>query len=140
MASQTATHRVIYCALRNRGLRKIAMACGTRNTGLVMRRVPKFYMSSGREAVNAYPRNFDVLVGVSNDFLHFRLLGSYLGVTEHAFPDRGNGGSVANIGSSMTIDTLHSNLHMSAVWKCDGLLRCNGRSTIREASEHCKSG
>lgn len=130
VASQAATHGVIDRKFGDRCLRKISMAGGTRNTRLVMRRVPEFHVSFGREFVDTYPRNFGVLVSVSDDFLHLGLFGAYLGVTEHAFPDRGNAGRITDVGTGMAIDALHSKLHVGAMWKSDRLFRCDGRSAI----------
>jgi hypothetical protein len=126
MTSQAGTHVVVYRALRNRGFGQIPMTCRTGDSGLVMRCMAELDMSVRREAVDAYPGYLKVLVSVSDDFLYFRFFPRQLGMTEHAFSDRWNARIVAIIGSNMTINALHSKLHMGVVGERDGLLGAGG--------------
>ena len=128
VASETRTHVVSHRALRNRGFGEVPMTSGTGNARPIMWRMAELHMSIRREAVDAYPRNFDVLVGVLNHFLDFRLFPRQLGVTEHAFSNRWDASGSAIIGPDMAIDTLQSKLHVSIVRECDRLLgRHHGR-------------
>jgi hypothetical protein len=82
----------------------------------------EFHMSIGREAVDPNPGDFDVLVSVSNNFLDLRFFFRQLGMTEHAFSDGRNAGSIAYVRANMAIDARHTKLHMSVVRERDGLL------------------
>ena len=90
-----------------------------------MRCMTELNMSVRREAVHAYPRDLQVLVSVSNDFLDSWFFLCQLGVGEHAFSDRWNAGAFADVCADMTIDTLHPEFHVCAMRKCNGLL-CRG--------------
>ncbi len=105
-----------------------------------MRRMAELHMSIRREAIDAYPRDLDVLVGVFNHFLDFRFLPRQLGVTEHAFSDGWNTGSGAMVGPNMAIDTLQPKSHVSIVRECDRLLgRHNGRGTCGDEPRASRS-
>ena len=66
----------------------------------------KLDVSVRRESVNRHPRYLNVLVSVSDDFLHAWFLLRELGVTKHAFSDRRNAGGIAGVGSNMAVDAL----------------------------------
>src|SRR5256714_15247861 len=93
-----------------------------------MRCMAELHMSFGREAVDPCPRNLDVLVSVSNNFLHLRFFLHHLGVTEHAFSDGWNAGGVAVVGANMAVDACHAKPHMGIMREGDGLPShgCNG--------------
>lgn len=97
----------------------------------------KHDMRIRREAVDADPGDLNTLVSVSNDLLYLRFFGCQLGVTEHAFANRRNARGIANIGADMTIDTLHSQLHVSVVRKCDRLLPCADCAKSKEPYTAC---
>lgn len=132
MAIQTATHCQVYRSLCNGGLGEIPVTSCTDNACLIMRRMAKFNVRIWREAVDAYPRNLDILSCISNHFLYFRFFPRELGVTEHALLNGWNTGSIANIGAGMAVDTLHSQLHMSVVRECDRLLDRSGNGAKSE--------
>jgi hypothetical protein len=71
-----------------------------------MRCMAELHVSTRREPVHPHPRDLNVLVSVSDDFLHFWTLLPQLGVTQHAFSNRRNAGGIASIGSNMAVDTL----------------------------------
>ena len=128
MTVETAPHRVVYDAFRNGSFCKIPMARRTRNFGRIMRCMAKFHMSIRREAIHPHPRNLNILVSVSNDFLHAGLFLRQLGVAEHTFSDGWNASGIASVGSDMAVNTLQPELHVSIVRECQRLLRggCKG--------------
>jgi hypothetical protein len=101
------------------------MTPGAGNARLKMGRVAEFDMGVGREAVDTYPGNLNILLSVSANLLHFRFVLRQFGMTEHAFSEGRYAGLVADIGADMAIDALHPQLHVGVVRECDGLL---GRS------------
>lgn len=103
------------------------MTGGARDTSLKMRCMAKLDVGGWREAVDTHPRNFNILVGVLNYFLHLRLFFCQLVVTEHAFANRWNAGCIARIGADVAVNALHPQLHMSVVRKGDRLLGRAGR-------------
>ncbi len=92
---------------------------------LIMRRMLEFYVRARREPVNPYPRDFNILVGVSDDFLHFRLFLAQFGVAEHALSHRRNACGGANVSADMAIDALQSKPHVRIVRELNRLLGSN---------------
>jgi hypothetical protein len=122
MASQATTHGVVDRLFGNRGFRHISMAPGARDTSLEMRRMAEFDMSVRREAINTYPGNLDIPPGVCANLLYFRFFLRQFCMTEHAFSNRRNTGSIADVGANMAIDALHPQFHVSVMRECDWLL------------------
>jgi hypothetical protein len=122
MASQATTHAVVDRLFGHRGFRHISMAPGARDTGLEMRRMPESDMSVRRKAINTYPGNLNIPLGVCANLLHFRFFLRQFCMTEHAFSDGRDTGTVANVGTNMAVDALHPQFHVRVMRECDWLL------------------
>jgi hypothetical protein len=77
----------------------------------------EFHMRFGRKRVNAYPRDLDIFVRVSDDFLNFRVVSKKLGMTQHALLDGRNSGCITRIRARMAIEAIQAELHVLVVRK-----------------------
>jgi len=112
MAGQASTHIVFYKWFGDGGLGHITMARGAINLGLDMRRVSELHQRLGVESIDPLPGNLTLAFCVLYNLLHARLIGSELGMTEHALLDRRNGGGRALVRAGMAIETCHPHAYV----------------------------
>ena len=96
----------------------------------------ELHQSLPRKAVDALPRYLALPVGVGGQLLNFRLTASHLGVTKHAFPNRGNRSGGARIGGTVAIEALQSERDMLLMGIRDRLAGWEGSCAYHQNAEN----
>ena len=127
MAREATSHVVAHQFHGYGCLRHVAMARRAAHACLVMLRVLEFHVSRWGEFIDALPGNFNLLIGVRNDFLNFRFIAAQLGMAQHALAHRRNARIGSRVGANVAVDAIKPHFEMRVVWKCDWLLRAHGQ-------------
>src|SRR5258708_3307252 len=136
MAAQASPHIVFHHALRRSGPGHVAVAGSAVYFGSDVWSVLELHQGLARKAVNALPRYLALPVGVGGQLLDFRPTAGHLGVTEHAFPNRGNGSGGARIGGTVAIEALQSERDMLLMGIRDRLARWQGSCAYHQNAEN----
>jgi hypothetical protein len=135
MAAQASPHIVFDQALRRSGPGHVAVAGSAVYLGSDVGSVLEFHQGFARKAVNALPWYLALPVGVGGQLLDFRLTAGYLGVTKHAFPNRGNGSGGARIGGTVAIEAPQSERDMLLMGIGDRLAGWEGSCAYHQNAE-----
>ena len=128
MAAQASSHIVLDQALRRSGVVHIAVAGCAIYSGACVRRMLEFHQGIRWKPINSLPGYLPPAVGKGRQLLDFRLTDCNLRVTQHAFPNRGDSGRRADIGRTVTIEALQSDIDMLLMGIRNRLVRreCSG--------------